>query len=227
MSALPQQKLTPQEYLAIERGADFKSEFFDGEVFAMAGTSKEHSRITVNLTIQFGNALKGWFCEPFSSDLRVKVSANGLYTYPDLTIVCGPVDVEDEQADVLLNPTLIIEVLSPGTERYDRGKKFDLYRELDSLKEYVLVSQDQYRVEQFLRGNGSEWGYRVAFKEDDIVEFPSVGCSISIKDIYARVAFSFRRSGSSRGVVGTKEKTGTRIRSVFCVGEIMWRVGFI
>ena len=189
MSALPKKKLTPQEYLVIERAADFKSEFFDGEMFAMAGTSKEHSRITVNLTIQFGNALKGRFCEPFSSDLRVKVSANGLYTYPDLTIVCGPVDVEDEQADVLLNPTLIIEVLSPRTERYDRGKKFDLYRELDSLKEYVLVSQDQYRVEQFLRGNGSEWGYRVACKEDDIVEFPSVGCSISIKDIYARVAF--------------------------------------
>ena len=189
MSALPKKKLTPQEYLVIERAADFKSEFFDGEMFAMAGTSKEHSRITVNLTTQFGNALKGRFCEPFSSDLRVKVSANGLYTYPDLTIVCGPVDVEDEQADVLLNPTLIIEVLSPGTERYDRGKKFDLYRELDSLKEYVLVSQDQYRVEQFLRGNGSEWGYRVAFKEDDIVEFPSVGCSIPLKDIYARVVF--------------------------------------
>ena len=189
MSALPKKKLTPQEYLAIERAAEFKSEFFDGEMFAMARTSKEHSRIMVNLTIQFGNSLKGRFCEPFSSDLRVKVSANGLYTYPDLTIVCGPVDVEDEQADVLLNPTLIIEVLSPGTERYDRGKKFDLYREVDSLKEYVLISQDQYRVEQFLRGNGSEWGYRVAFKEDDIVEFPSVGCSISIKDIYARVAF--------------------------------------
>lgn len=189
MIALPRKKLTSQEYLAIERAADFKSEFFDGEMFAMAGTSKEHSRITVNLTIQFGNALKGRFCEPFSSDLRVKVSANGLYTYPDLTIVCGPVDVEDEQADVLLNPTLIIEVLSPGTERYDRGKKFDLYRELESLQEYVLVSQDQYRVEQFLRGNGGDWGYRVAFKEDDIVEFPSVGCSIPLKDIYARVVF--------------------------------------
>ena len=189
MSALPKKKLTPQEYLVIERAADFKSEFFDGEMFAMAGTSKEHSIITVNLTGEFYAALRGKVCQPFSSDLRVKVSASGLYTYPDLTIVCGPVDVEDEQADVLLNPTLIIEVLSPGTERYDRGKKFDLYRELDSLKEYVLVSQDQYRVEQFLRGNGSEWGYRVAFKEDDIVEFPSVGCSIPIKDIYARVAF--------------------------------------
>jgi Uma2 family endonuclease len=189
MSALPKKKLTPQEYLVIERAADFKSEFFDGEMFAMAGTSKEHSIITVNLTGEFHAALRGKVCQPFSSDLRVKVSANGLYTYPDLTIVCGPVDVEDEQADVLLNPTLIIEVLSPGTERYDRGKKFDLYRELDSLKEYVLVSQDQYRVEQFLRGNGSEWGYRVAFKEDDIVEFPSVGCSIPLKDIYARVVF--------------------------------------
>ena len=143
----------------------------------------------MNLTGGFHAAIRGKACELFSSDLRVKVSANGLYTYPDLTIVCGPVDVEDEQADVLLNPTLIIEVLSPGTERYDRGKKFDLYRELDSLKEYVLVSQDQYRVEQFLRGNGSEWGYRVAFKEDDIVEFPSVGCSIPLKDIYARVVF--------------------------------------
>lgn len=138
MAGASSQKLTPQEYLAIERAADFKSEFFDGKMFAMAGTSKEHAHITVNLTIQFGNALEGRFCEPFSSDLRVKVSANGLYTYPDLTIVCGPVDLEDELADVLLNPTLIIEVLSPGTERYDRGKKFDLYRELDSLKEYVL-----------------------------------------------------------------------------------------
>jgi Uma2 family endonuclease len=189
MTGISSQKLTPQEYLAIERAAEFKSEFFDGEMFAMAVISKDHSRITVNLTGGFHAAIRGKDCDLFSSDLRVKVSANGLYTYPDLTIVCGPVDVEDEQADVLLNPTLIIEVLSPGTERYDRGKKFDLYRELDSLKEYVLVSQDQYRVEQFLRGNGSEWGYRVAFKEDDIVEFPSVGCSISLKDIYARVVF--------------------------------------
>ena len=189
MTGTSSQKLTPQEYLAIERAAEFKSEFFDGEMFAMAVISKDHSRITVNLTGGFHAAIRGKDCELFSSDLRVKVSANGLYTYPDLTIVCGPVDVEDEQADVLLNPTLIIEVLSPGTERYDRGKKFDLYRELDSLKEYVLVSQDQYRVEQFLRGNGSEWGYRVAFKEDDIVEFPSVGCSIPLKDIYARVVF--------------------------------------
>jgi len=189
MTGASSQKLTPQEYLAIERAADFKSEFFDGKMFAMAGISKDHSRIIVNLIGGLHAALRGQDCEIFSSDLRVKVSANGLYTYPDLTIVCGPVDVEDKHADVLLNPTLIIEVLSPGTERYDRGKKFDFYRELDSLKEYVLVSQDQYRVEQFLRRNGSEWGYRVAFKEDDIVEFPSVGCSISIKDIYARVAF--------------------------------------
>ena len=189
MTGTSSQKLTPQEYLAIERAAEFKSEFFDGEMFAMAVISKDHSRITVNLTGGFHAAIRGKDCELFSSDLRVKVSANGLYTYPDLTIVCSPVDVEDEQADVLLNPTLIIEVLSPGTERYDRGKKFDLYREVDSLKEYVLISQDQYRVEQFLRGNGSEWGYRVAFKEDDIVEFPSVGCSIPLKDIYARVVF--------------------------------------
>lgn len=182
----PSKKLTPQEYPAIERAVDSKSEFFDGEVFAMAGTSKEHSIITVNLTGEFHAALRRKVCQPFSSDLRVKVSANGFYIYSELTIVCGLVDVEDEH---VLNPTLIIEVLSPGTERYDRGKKFDLYRELDSLKEYVLVSQDQYRVEQFLRGNGSEWGYRVAFKEDDIVEFPSVGCSIPIKDVYARVVF--------------------------------------
>lgn len=189
MGGLSKKKLTSQEYLAIERAAGFKSEFFDGEMFAMAGTSKDHSIITVNLTGEFHAAFRGKVCQPFSSDLRVKVNANGLYTYPDLTIVCGPVDVEDEQADVLLNPTLIIEVLSPGTERYDRGKKFDLYRGLDSLKEYVLVSQDQYRVEQFLRGNGAEWTYRVAFNKDDTVEFPSVGCSIPIKDIYARVVF--------------------------------------
>ena len=123
MTGASSQKLTPQEYLAIERAADFKSEFFDGKMFAMAGISKDHSRIMVNLIGGLHAALRGQDCEIFSSDLRVKVSANGLYTYPDLTIVCGPVDLEDELADVLLNPTLIIEVLSPGTERYERGKK--------------------------------------------------------------------------------------------------------
>ena len=137
MTGTSSQKLTSQEYPAIERDADFKSEFFDGEMFAMGVISKRASRITVNLTGGFHAAIRGKDGELFSSDLRVKVSANGLYTYPDLTIVCGPVDVEDEQAVVLLNPTLIIEVLSPGTERYDRGIKFDLYRELDSPKEYV------------------------------------------------------------------------------------------
>ncbi|MFM8716153.1 MAG: Uma2 family endonuclease [Spartobacteria bacterium] len=206
MTGTSSQKLTPQEYLAIERAAGFKSEFFDGEMFAMAVISKDHSRITVNLTGGFHAALRGKDCEIFSSDLRVKVNANGLYTYPDLTIVCGPADVEDEQADVLLNPTLIIEILSPGTERYDRGKKFDLYRELESLKEYVLVSQDQYRVEQFLRGNGNEWGYRVAFNKDDIVEFLSVGCSIPLKDIYERVVFPPEQEASPEEIFDEKKK---------------------
>ena len=146
MSAQPQSFLTPEEYLAFERQADFKSEYFQGETFALAGTSRRHNRLVVNLTISLGGKLLPKGCEVFANDMRVKVEANGPYTYPDLAVVCSEPRFEDTELDTLLNPELLIEVLSPSTEAYDRGRKFDLYRQLDSLTDYLLVAQEQAQV---------------------------------------------------------------------------------
>ena len=187
MSALPKASLTAAEYLAIERAAETKSEFFDGEMFAMAGTTKNHARIVMNLSRELSARLKGRTCEPFATDLRLKVEANGLYTYPDLVVVCGEQRFEDDQLDTLLNPTLIVEVLSETTERYDRVKT--LYRALPSLQEYVLVSQAEPRVEQFLRQPDGGWNLRITTDPSAFVNMASIGCEIPFAEIYERVDF--------------------------------------
>jgi Uma2 family endonuclease len=189
MSALPKHVLTSTEYLAIERAAETRSEFFDGEMFAMAGTTKNHARIVMNLGGELRTMLKGKTCEPFATDLRIKVQANGLYTYPDLLVVCGEQFYEDDHLDTLLNPTLLIEILSESTERYDRVKKFDLYRALPSLKEYVLVSQSEPRIEQFLRQPNDEWNLRITTDLTAFASFSSIACEISLTEIYDRVEF--------------------------------------
>ena len=189
MSALPKPSLTAAGYLAIERTAETKSEFFDGEMFAMAGTTKNHARIVMNLSRELSARLKGRTCEPFATGLRVKVEANGLYAYPDLVVVCGEQRFEDDQLDTLLNPTLIVEVLSETTERNDREKKFDLYRALPSLKEYVLVSQSEPRVEQFLRQPDGEWNLRITTDPTAFVNLTSLECEIPFAEIYERVEF--------------------------------------
>jgi Uma2 family endonuclease len=189
MSALQKPTLSSADYLAIERAAATKSEFFDGEMFAMAGTTKNHARIVMNLSRELSARLKGRTCEPFATDLRVKVEANGLYTYPDLVVVCGEQRFEDDRLDTLLNPTLIVEVLSETTERYDRVKKFDLYRALPSLQEYVLVSQSEPRVEQFLRQPDGGWNLRITTDPTDFVNLTSIECEIPFAEIYERVEF--------------------------------------
>jgi Uma2 family endonuclease len=189
MSALPKSVLTSTNYLAIERAAERKSEFFDGEMFAMAGTTKNHARIVMNLSRELSSALKGRKCEPFATDLRVKVQANGLYTYPDLLVVCGEQHFEDEHLDTLLNPTLLIEVLSDSTEHYDRVKKFDLYRALPSLQEYLLVSQSTPRIEQFLRQPNEDWTLRITTDPTAFIHMPSIDCEIPLAEIYERVEF--------------------------------------
>ncbi len=130
----PKAHFTPEEYLEIERKAEYKSDYLNGEMFALAGTSKEHSIITINITRILGNELLGKRCQVFDSNLRVKVTETGLYVYPDLTVVCGEQKFDDNNFDVLLNPTIIIEILSKSTEDYDRGTKFKHYRELESLQ---------------------------------------------------------------------------------------------
>lgn len=188
MASAARQLLTPAEYLEIERTAENKSEYYAGEMFAMAGGSPEHNAIVFDVGGLLFAQLRGGPCQGFGSDQRVKVSETSLYTYPDLSIVCGEPRFEPGTPRTLLNPTLIIEVLSPTTEAYDREGKFEHYRRLESLQEYVLIAQDRYRIERYLRQPGSEeWLFAVVTDPQGLVPLPSIGCELPLADVYARV----------------------------------------
>jgi Uma2 family endonuclease len=189
MSSVPTAPLTPEEYLAFERRADHKSEYVNGQLFAMAGASRAHNRITTNVTGQLYGQLRGRECEAFGSDMRVKVTATGLYTYPDVTVVCGEPLFEDDEVDTLLNPTVIVEVLSPSTEAYDRGDKFAHFRRLEALREYVLIAQDRHRVEQYTRQPDDRWLLTEVSDPGAALTLQSIGCRLTLSDIYDRVTF--------------------------------------
>ncbi len=194
--ALPQtiHRLTEKEYLAIERVADgVKNEFHDGEMFAMSGGTRWHSRIGTNVSVEFGNKLRKHRCQPFNAELRLKVDETGLYTYPDLSVVCGEPEFVDDEMDTLKNPTLIVEVLSDSTEGYDRGRKFEHYRQISSLKEYLLVSQYEAHIEQFIRQPNNEWLLRDTVGLKAKLALPSLGITIALREIYAGVDFSPNR----------------------------------
>jgi Uma2 family endonuclease len=196
MASAAQQLLTPAEYLAIEATAEQKSEYYAGEMFAMAGASPEHNVIAFNVGGTIHAQLRGRPCQGFSSDQRVKVSETGLYTYPDLSVVCGEPQFEEGTPRTLLNPTLIVEVLSPTTEAYDREEKFDHYRRLHSLQEYVLIAQDRFRVERYLRQAGSEdWLFTAVTDPQGAVSLVSIGCELALADIYDKVEIA---AGESR-----------------------------
>jgi Uma2 family endonuclease len=180
----------------LERKAPFKSEYFDGCITAMSGASREHNRIAGNLYRKISDQLENGPCEAFIGDLRVCVNPTGLYTYPDVTVVCGEAQFQDDEVDTLLNPTVIVEVLSPTTESYDRGAKFEHYRRLASLKEYVLVSQGQVLVERFIR-QGDDWLRSAQDHLDDTLSLTSIDCSVSLRDIYSRVGFAKQETGKS------------------------------
>jgi Uma2 family endonuclease len=187
MTAAPKKKLTPEEYLAIERKAEFKSEFFNGEMFAMAGARAPHNAIKENLIIRLGNQLWGGPCRSYSSDQRVKVSRTGLYTYPDIVIVCGQPEFED--GDNLLNPRAIIEVMSESTEKYDRGVKFRHYQQIKSLQEYVLVAQDDAAIDQYVRQPNGKWELtNITGLESELI-LATVTAKIAMKDVYTDVTF--------------------------------------
>jgi Uma2 family endonuclease len=185
-SAAASRRYTPEEYLALERKADFKSEYFNGHIFAMAGTSRLHNMIAGNLYSEIKAQLRGRGCEIYFSDVRVCVSPTGLFTYPDVVVVCGERRFLDDEFDTLLNPTAIIEVLSPCTEAYDRGEKFAHYRRLESLREYVLVAQDRVRVERFTR-QGDDWVLRELSRPEDVLQLASIGCAVGLNAIYAEL----------------------------------------
>ncbi|MCC7439774.1 MAG: Uma2 family endonuclease [Armatimonadetes bacterium] len=190
MDALPRKHLTQEEYLAIERAAQWKSEYYQGEMFAMAGTSRNHARISFNMVASAGGQLLAKGCEGYVSDMRVLVQQSGLYTYPDIAIVCGKPEFQDAQLDTLLNPVAIIEILSPSTEAYDRGEKFRLYRQLASLKEYVLVSQEKAFVDQYIRDEEGRWFVLMTQGIESVLTLQSCGVSIPMRALYDRVEFS-------------------------------------
>jgi Uma2 family endonuclease len=188
MSAQPVEKKawTAQEYLAWERQQPTRHELFQGEVFAMGGATREHNLLVVNITAELRNALRKRPCETYPSDMRVKVPATGLYTYPDASVVCDKPEFEDGSLDTLLNPLVLVEVLSDSSERYDRGKKFEQYRSIPSLTDYVLVSQDHVLVEHFRRGEGGTWVLSEV-RAGGRVELSGPECALAVDEIYLKV----------------------------------------
>lgn len=186
MASQPNPFVTPEEYLAAERKAQSKSEYLNGEVYAMSGVSRKHDRIAVNLIAALSQALRGSPCDIHTSDMRVRAGRSKAYFYPDLTVVCGEPRFEDIEFDVLLNPTVIIEILSPTTKNFDRGEKFEAYRQVDSLVEYVLVAQNRIYIEQWTKRDG-HWVLTEVESQEAALEIRSAGVSIPIATIYDRI----------------------------------------
>lgn len=178
--------LSPEEYFALERESEIRHEYFDGEIFAMAGGSHAHNLLVGNLARELGNALKGRACFVYPSDMRVQLAASRQYTYPDVTVVCGPPRFDTGRRDTLINPLVIFEVLSESTERYDRGAKFGFYRALPTVSDYLLVSQDQALVEHFHRAADDSWVLRT-FSSGDRLELLSLGVALAVDEIYDKV----------------------------------------
>lgn len=188
MPPLAQPLVTPAEYLAAERRATHKSEFINGVVYALAGASRMHNLIVVNTCAELRAQLRGRPCEVYVNDMRVKVERTEMYTYPDIVGLCGEPRFEDEEVDTLLNPSVIIEVLSPSTERYDRGEKFAHYRRLESLQEYVLIAQEVRRIDHFRR-DGDTWVLTEVSDPGTPLTIATLDCTLRLDDIYDRVEF--------------------------------------
>lgn len=187
MSSQPTTYLTPAQYLSVEREAEYKNEYIDGEMVAMTGASRKHNLITVNITSEIGQQLKGRTCEAYASAMRVRVPSSRLYTYPDV-VVCEEPVFEDDHLDTLLNPTLIVEVLSNSTELYDRGKKFGFYRTIESLKDYLLVAQDERRIEHYTKQADGRWLLAEYSSQEDVIELESIQCRLALGEVYDKVA---------------------------------------
>ena len=192
-SAAARTYLTPEEYISFERKATTKHEYLKGQIIAMSGASFAHNFITLDTATQLNIQLMGGDCQVAASDMRVKVTKTNAYFYPDIVVFCGEPISEDNNFDTLLNPTVIIEVLSPSTETYDRGEKFEDYKQIESLKEYVLVSQDKVLVEHYRRQE-VEWLKREYQELKDVVMLRSIECELRLQDIYSRTEFALSES---------------------------------
>ncbi len=190
MSTLTAQTyLTPEEYLTWERKQPFKNEYHNGQIIAMSGASRWHNRITVDTTVQLSNQLMESECEVFAGEMRVRTSPEGSYFYPDVIVVCGVPRFEDDTFDTLLNPIVVVEVLSPSTAAFDRGEKFEHYKQLASLQEYILISQDSVRVEHY-QCEGAQWTHNRFQHLEDVLSLASIECEVPLRAIYRRVVLN-------------------------------------
>ena len=188
MSAQPEPFYTPEQYVELEETSEFRGEYLSGQIFAMADGSPEHSAICNNIGGEMRSLLRGGPCAVFNSDLRVTIMQSGLMTHPDVTVVCGEQHRHPLDKHSIINPTVLFEVLSPTTEAYDRGEKWAHYRRLDSLQEYILVSQNKARVEQYVRQDDDSWKFIAVDGLEASLFLPSLGCSLPLSEVYDRVA---------------------------------------
>ncbi len=187
MTAQPRRYITEDEYLEHERQSVTKSEYYDGQIYAMTGAKEAHNLIAGNLIASLHGQLRREPCRVYPSDMRVKVLQTGLNTYPDVTVICGQPQFTDETRDTLTNPTVIIEVLSPSTERYDRGVKFRHYRSIETLRDYILIAQDRQYIEHYTRYEGGQWLFEEASTPEARITLDSIGCILTLEDTYEKV----------------------------------------
>ncbi len=189
MASNPKTYFTPEEYLELERQAEYKSEYYKGEIFAMAGASPRHNLLTANIVGELRAKLKGKPGAVVSADLLVKTSKTGLHTYPDVVVVCGKPTLDEKEKRILLNPTIIVEVLSQSTKDYDRGGKFEAYREIESFTEYILVAQERFHVEHFAKQSDGSWVMRETDSFEDSIKLQTLDSELSLQEIYYNFDF--------------------------------------
>lgn len=175
-----------EEYLEMENEAVEKHEYYKGEIFAMSGAGNRHNIISINIIVSLGNSLKGKSCQPYGSDMRIHIPQNTLFTYPDISVICGDIVNSGEDENTATNPTTIFEILSPSTRNYDRGVKFMLYRAIPTLKEYILVEAESIHVEQFAINNEGLWQLKEFSNNEDQITLESLGVKLIVKDVYDR-----------------------------------------
>jgi Uma2 family endonuclease len=194
MHATQKNLVSREEYLKLERLADLRSEYHKGQIFAMAGASRNHNRIVTNLSTSLDIQLKSRDCNNYSSDMRISVQSGERYLYPDIVVTCGKETFEDDSNDTLKNPKVIVEVLSSSTEAYDRGLKFLYYQTIDSLQEYVLISQHPHRIEVYYKQADGTWAYRAFNKMPEKIKLQSINCILDTDDIYFKVEGEVEKS---------------------------------
>jgi Uma2 family endonuclease len=191
MASAPQtERFTPEQYLQLEVQSDRRHEYYRGEIFLMTGASRAHNLIAANIIGRLNRHLAGNPCEVYGADMRVKVSESGLYTYPDISVACPSIEFEMRQGtDTLLNPVVVIEVLSPTTEAYDRGRKLAHYQKLPSLREYILVSQDEPRIDHLERLAGGDWRLSIAAGLEATVRLNAIDCQLRLIEVHDKLEF--------------------------------------